>query len=249
MPSPPRIFTSNEALIQASATCLRDRVIESINDHGSFHLALAGGSSPKTLYQLLATSAFTESIDWDKVHIYFGDERCVAPEHADSNYRMAKESLLDHVPIPATQIYRMEGEKDPAEAASAYASLLKQHLPHADNGAPEFDLVLLGLGADGHTASLFPDTDILDKTDTPVAAVYVDKLECWRISLTLPIINQARYVMLLVAGAQKADIIRHLWHHIEGAALLPVQQVKPAGELLWMLDSEAARYLSQKPEN
>ncbi|MCK5639685.1 MAG: 6-phosphogluconolactonase, partial [Gammaproteobacteria bacterium] len=221
---------------------------ESINDHGSFHLALAGGSSPRSLYQLLATDEFTESIDWGKVHIYFGDERCVGPDHADSNYLMAKENLLDHVPLPATQVYRMEGERDPTEAASAYASLLKQHLPHADNGAPEFDLILLGMGPDGHTASLFPDTDILNKTDTPVAAVYVDKLKCWRISLTLPIINQARYVMLMVAGTQKADIIRHLWHHIEGASMLPVQRVKPTGELLWMLDSEAARYLSQKPE-
>ena len=246
MPALPHIFTNNQALFEASATHLCAIATEAITDHGSFHLALAGGSTPEGLYRLLATDEFATAIHWEKVHIYFGDERCVAPENSDSNYRMAKESLLQHIPIPTTQIHRIEGEIDPTQAAAAYAGVLAQHLPQTNNGALQFDLILLGMGPDGHTASLFPDTDILGETESPVAAVYVDKLQCWRISLTLPLINQARHVMLLVAGAQKADVIRHVWHHIEGANILPVQRVKPAGELLWMLDSEAARLLQQK---
>lgn len=221
---------------------------EAVAERGAFHLALAGGSTPKGLYRCLADPGFAARIPWERVHIYFGDERCVAPDHPDSNYRMATENLLDRVPIPASQIHRMEAERDPAEAAASYAGVLAEHLPTNERGQPCFDLILLGMGPDGHVASLFPDTPILEERNTLAAAVYVEKLGAWRISLTLPVINNARHVLILVGGEGKAQTLARVLDGPVPAEPLPVQRVQPAGSLDWFLDSAAAQNLKPPPE-
>lgn len=216
---------------------------QSIADYGHFHVALTGGSTPRQLYELLASATFRDRVDWESVHIYFGDERCVPPDHPDSNFRLADEALLSHVPIPHAQIHRLRGEApDPREAARAYARLLASHLPLTAQGLAQFDLVLLGLGADGHIASLFPGISILHEQTQWVAAAYVDKLNAWRISLTLPVINHARHILMLVSGEAKADILRHAFSAVR-EPLLPVQLLKPLAEIEWFLDEAAAEQL------
>src|SRR5689334_17124365 len=155
----------------------------------NFSIALSGGSTPKTLYELLATEAYKSRIDWPHFEVFFGDERTVPPDHKDSNYRTAREALLSKVPIPGDNVYRMAGEIDPNEAAKQYGQMLKEKF--GDGG---MDMVLLGMGDDGHTASLFPGTAALNETRHRAVANYVDKLKTWRLTLTAPFINRAREV-------------------------------------------------------
>jgi len=219
---------------------------EAIAARGVFHLALAGGSTPKTLYRLLAQPRHAARIEWSRVHVWFGDERCVPYDHPDSNYRMAREALLDRVPLPPAQIHPMPTALSRLRlGATEYARLLRMLLPRDPAGHPVFDLVLLGMGPDGHTASLFPGTCGLHERERLVAAAYVDKLHAWRITLTLPAINAARHVMFLIAGAEKAAPLAHA---MAGAVPpLPVQRVAPSGELEWWLDTAAAAQLPGRP--
>lgn len=242
-----QICADLEALSQAAAKRFTDLAARAIGQRGAFHVALAGGATPRRLYQCLATPIYAERISWFQVHVYFGDERAVPPDHPDSNYRMARETLLDHVPIPVSQIHRIEGEqKDLARSAAAYSELIRGQVPCGDNGLPQFDLILLGIGPDGHVASLFPDTPILKEQEKLAAAVYVGKLCTWRISLTLPVINNARHVAVLAAGENKANIIRRTFIDDAGSERFPIQLVRPAGELEWYLDAAAARSLSEE---
>ncbi len=212
-----------------------------IAERGAFHVALAGGSTPRLLYQTLASAAWRDTLDWQHTHVFFGDERSVPPDHPDSNYRMARESLLDHVPIPAEQIHRMKGEQQPLDAAATeYAACLEAVLPRTSQGVPCFDLILLGLGPDGHIASLFPDTDILRERERWVAPVYVAKLQTWRLSLTFPLLDQARHVLLLVAGDGKRRIVKAVLAGESSEPRYPVQMIQPHGELAWYLDKAAA---------
>ncbi len=207
-----------------------------IKQAGAFHVALAGGSTPRGLYQLLASVPYASQVDWNGVYIYFGDERYVPMDHSDSNYRMARVALLDRVPIPPGQIFRIPTELPNPEAAAAnYAQTLRSHLPQGS----QFDLILLGVGADGHTASLFPGTSILSVRDRLVAAVYVEKLSAWRISMTYPTIDQARQILFLVSGADKAPIMASILAAPAGKAL-PVQSLRACGEVNWFLDKAAA---------
>jgi 6-phosphogluconolactonase len=238
-----QVFADGEAISLAAAKTVVELANQAIKARGAFHLALSGGSTPKRLYQHLASKAFSDQVDWSQVHIYFGDERSVAPDHADSNYRMACEAMLKSLPIPSTQVHRMRGEsEDLVQAAQQYGEVLMQHLPKQD-GWPVFDLVLLGMGDDGHTASLFPGTTALDEQRRPVTEVYVPQLSTWRITLTYPVINHARQVLLLVAGASKTDRLYEVL--IEApAGTYPVMLVKPKqGELDWYLDEAAAAKL------
>lgn len=240
----PRVHIAQDepALFQACAERLVSVAAESIARHGGFHWAVAGGATPQGLYRLLASPSFRDRVDWSLVHIWFGDERCVPPEDAQSNFRMVREALLDAVSVPPAQVHRVQGELPPEAAASDYADALRRHLPEADK-VPQFDLVLLGSGPDGHIASLFPGTDALRKR-RPAAAVYVPKLESWRISITLPLINTACHVILLLSGAKKADLVRHVFRHSADTNPLPVQMIRPSGELEWFLDDEAARHIT-----
>ena len=218
---------------------------EAIATRGAFHVALSGGTTPRQLYERLAAPDYAFRLEWNRTFIYFGDERAVALDDEQSNYRMVREALLTRVNIPPAQVFRMPAElPDLKKAAMEYSRLLTITLPQAQDGMPQFDLLLLGLGEDGHVASLFPGTDALRQVHKLATQVYVDRLGSWRMSLTFPIINHARHVMLLACGKSKAAIIHRALRQPPGAEPLPVQRVKPVGGALeWRLDREAAALL------
>jgi 6-phosphogluconolactonase len=202
----------------------------------AFSIALSGGSTPKTLYELLATPAYRSRLDWPRIEVFFGDERNVPPDHKDSNYRMAREALLSKVPIPGDNVYRMAGELDANEAATQYGQTLKEKF--GDGG---LDLVLLGMGDDGHTASLFPGTAALGEKKHRCVANYVEKLGAWRITLTAPFINRASEVLILVAGASKAMRLAEVLEGPRDPQRLPVQLINPlGGQIVWLIDAAAA---------
>ena len=202
----------------------------------NFSIALSGGSTPKALFELLASEAYRSRIDWPRVEVFFGDERTVPPDHKDSNYRMAREALLAKVPIPGHNVYRMAGERDPNTAAKEYGQMLKEKF--GDGG---IDLVLLGMGDDGHTASLFPETEALNETKHRCVANYVPKLNTWRLTLTAPFINRACEVLFLVTGASKAPRLHEVLEGPPDPRRLPVQLIKPAGgRVIWLVDAAAA---------
>jgi 6-phosphogluconolactonase len=212
---------------------------------GAFYIALAGGSTPRQLYERLAREPYRNAVDWSRVHVFFGDERCVPRDHVESNYRMASEALLSKVSMPSAHIHPMyDPARSPAQNAEGYTAQLLATLPLDENGLPVFDLVLLGMGDDGHTASLFPDTSLLQEIERIVAAAYVEKLHAWRVSLTFPVINRARNVTVMVAGAGKAAMLESVF--TDSAEHYPIQRVKPRGDLHWFLDEAAAQRL---PEN
>ena len=226
-------------LSQAAATQLIKCAREAIRQHGAFYLALSGGSTPVHLHETLALPAYQQQIEWDKVHIYFGDERNVPSDHPDSNYRMAQETLLTKVPIPSSQVHAMPtGCEEMQDCARRYAELLAR-LPQR-HGKPCFDLILLGMGNDGHTASLFPQTTILAECDRSVAAVYVAKLSSWRVSLTYPVINLANAVMILVSGPAKAEMLYEVFN--EPKHDYPIQRIHNE-HLEWYVDTAAAARL------
>lgn len=214
---------------------------------GHFTIALAGGSTPRAVYELLASDEFLPRIDWSTVYVFFGDERCVPPDHADSNYRTARLALLDYVPIPIDHIYRMHGEMQPEQAASAYEGRLRTFFETRLDNAPlaaRFDLVLLGMGDDGHTASLFPGTPALGELSHWVAAQYVEKLDAWRLTLTPPALNAAEEVLFLVTGAAKAPALAAVLEGPRDPQRYPAQLVQPAsGNLTWFVDEAAAAQL------
>jgi 6-phosphogluconolactonase len=203
---------------------------------GRFSFVLAGGSTPKALYELLASGQYRDQIDWPHVEIYFGDERTVPPDHKDSNYGMASEAMLAKLPIPESRVYRMRGEIDPEEAAKEYGLLLKEKF---GDGGP--DLVLLGMGDDGHTASLFPGTTALAETKHRAFANPVPKLNTTRLTMTAPFINRARKVLITVTGANKAQRLAEVLEGPRDPERLPVQLIQPqSGRLTWLVDSAAA---------
>jgi len=195
-----------------------------------FRVALAGGSTPAACYRLLGNVRRTD-VDWARVEIFFGDERCVPPDHADSNYGMARRTLLDLVPIPVTQLHRMRGEDEPHAAARAYEDVMRAAL-----GTDPLDLVLLGMGADGHTASLFPGTAALDETEAWVVANRVPQMGVDRLTLTFPVLSAAKRVVVNVTGAEKAARLAEV---LTGGDL-PINRVRPAGGCLWLIDEAAA---------
>jgi 6-phosphogluconolactonase len=203
-------------------------------------IALSGGSTPKRLYELLAKGE-GGPIDWDRVHVFFGDERNVPPDDHESNYRMAKESLFASGLIPESNIHRIRGEFSANEAAQSYEDEIKRVL----GNDPVFDLVLLGLGPDGHTASLFPDSPALNENKKLVAANHVEKLKSDRITFTYPLLNRADNVMFLASGADKAKIVRSV---LSGEGDYPSRHVRPEhGELIWMLDKDSASQYIELP--
>jgi len=240
------IFETMNALYAALEKQWQRVAQMAIADHGAFHVALAGGSTPRNFYKKLTQQPAIDESCWHKTHIYFGDERCVPQDHPDSNYRMAKETLLSVVPLLPEHVHAMfSADFSVEENVRQYESLLHDTLPLDAKGCPVFDLVLLGMGEDGHTASLFPETDILYESAKPVAAQFVQKLNAWRMSLTFPAINAASHVVMLVAGDAKAKILADIFAADKNAvARYPVQQVNPTGQLDWYLDIAAAQQLN-----
>jgi 6-phosphogluconolactonase len=219
---------------------------EAAQARGSFAVALSGGSTPRTLYGLLAGAPWREQVPWDKAHFFWGDERCVPPDHPASNYRLAQESLLSKVPLPARNIHRMPGEEaDPQAGAARYAAELRQFFNLAAGSWPRFDLFLLGMGEDGHTASLFPGTAALGNRIDLVVALYVQELQTHRLTLTPPVLNNAANIFFLVSGPGKAKALQEVLQGEFRPAQLPAQAIRPTdGRLLWLVDRVAASYLS-----
>lgn len=233
-----RVFSDADAVARAAADYLCDLAAQSIQTHGRFSIALSGGSTPRKLYMLLAKQT---NVDWKSVHIFWGDERCVPPDHEDSNYRMAKESLLDHVHIPDKHVHRMKGELDAEQAALKYEQILSSYF---GKNAPRFDLVLLGMGDDGHTASLFPHTPALSESKRWVTGNFISSRRTWRITLTPVAINAAANVVFLVSGSEKAQRLQQVLTDNYTDDEFPSRLIKPAdGNLIWMIDAGAASLL------
>ena len=256
------VLSDRSALARETALRFGALAREAITTHGTFSVALSGGSTPRDLFVLLAMREFAPQIDWAHVHVFWGDERAVPPDHPDSNYRMANEALLAHVPIPGSHVHRIRAELPPEDAAREYAKELREFFNlDADErgqtqmgknnprssalvGVPSFDLILLGLGANGHTASLFPHTQVLRETQRWVAAEYIAEVKMWRITLTAPVINAAKNILWLVAGADKAETVREVLRGAYRPEDLPAQLIQPTnGNVAWLLDKEAASKL------
>ena len=210
-----------------------------------FSIALSGGSTPKRLYEKLAQPPLVDTISWGGVKIFFGDERSVPPDDTQSNFLMAKTALFDQLPIPSENIHRIQGElKDHHQAATLYQEALSESLDRNEQGIPIFDLVLLGIGTDGHIASLFPGTPLLSETKKYVGAVYVPKLHTWRLSITYPVINNAKNIFILAAGEDKQSILKNVLSNGHQEPIYPVQRIQPRGQLTWYLDKKAAAQLT-----
>jgi 6-phosphogluconolactonase len=241
MPSEPavEIFGSPQELFHAAAKKFCSLGSKSITATGRFTVALSGGSTPRGLHQELVTD-FASQLDWSKVFFFWGDERHVAPDSSESNYRMAKETLLSKLPIPPENIFRVPSElPDARQAAAKYEQTLQEFFHLKPDWFPKFDFILLGMGPDGHTASLFPGTAALQEKDRLVVGNWVEKLNTFRITFTYPVLNNGACVMFLVSGDEKAEMVRRALQ--DPAANLPCQKIHPAdGELLWYLDKGAA---------
>lgn len=215
---------------------------EAIAERGRFSVALAGGSTPRLTYELLASEEYVPRVEWDKVHFFWSDERCVPPGDDQSNYLMAAEAMLNHLPLEERQIHRMRGEDEPADAAASYQ---KELLEYFAGEEPRFDLIMLGMGDDGHTASLFPGSVVEGDREHLVAAPFVTKFDTHRLTLTLFTLNLAGQVMVLAAGAGKASALKQVLHdNRDRADELPARLVRPVnGERLWLVDEAAASEL------
>lgn len=243
MPTQPeiRILKTATDLFEAAAAEFAAQASAAVRAVGRFSVALSGGSTPRTLYSLLATKP---NIPWDKIYIFWGDERHVPPDQPESNYRMANQALLSKVPVPAGNVFRVRAEeKDASAAALQYERTLKDFFHLAPGEFPRFDLILLGVGPDGHTASLFPGTSALSETRRLVVANWVPKFNIDRITFTFPVLNAAACVMFLLSGADKAATLHEVLEN--KSADLPSQKVSPTnGKLIWLVDEPAARTLS-----
>ncbi|MDD2735104.1 MAG: 6-phosphogluconolactonase [Desulfuromonadaceae bacterium] len=241
-----RIFHDAEAVSLAAAELFAAEARQAVQARGRFTIALAGGSTPRRSYELLAQDPFHKLVPWQKTHIFWGDERCVPADDPRNNALMAYRTLLDHVPIPPKQVHPMVCDQSPQQAAAAYEALLRDFFP---DGHPRFDLVLLGLGENGHTASLFPGTAVLKEQQRWVAEVSVAEEGMHRLTLTAAAINQAALVVFLVSGSVKAPILGKLLKEAEDPRIIPARLIKPVdGGLLWLVDQDAARQLRQRKE-
>jgi 6-phosphogluconolactonase len=242
-----QVFPDADALANAAATELLRVARQSSQDRGIFTLALAGGSTPRKLYGLLATAPAFQAFPWNDTHLFFGDERHVPPGHIDSNYLMASTSLFSSGRVPAANIHRVRAELPDANMAAAdYDVELHTFFPGGLrlNGFPRFDVILLGMGPDGHTASLFPDSKGLEEKERWVIANWVEKFKTARITFTFPVLDAARNVLLLIAGADKAEMLREVLVTERDSAIYPVQRVRPVdGSKIWLMDTAAARLI------
>lgn len=240
-----RTLTTPQELFAAAAEEVVRAANEAIEERGRFTIALPGGSTPRNLFTLLATNART-SLPWDRMFFFWGDERHVPPTDPESNYRMAEETLLSKIPVAAGNVFRIAAENpDAAAAAEAYEKTLRKFFALEPGQFPRFDLILLGMGPDGHTASLFPGTAALEEKSKLVVANWVDKLKTSRLSLTLPVLNAAACVIFLVSGTDKAPALHAVLESDAPVEQYPAKLVRPVnGELIWLVDRAAASQLS-----
>lgn len=236
------IYDNSQELAWAAAIAFASLAEQSVAERGIFTVALSGGSTPKAMFSLLSQRPFVDSLPWPAIRFFWGDERCVPPDHADSNFRMTNETLLSKIPALTENVFRIPAEaENHHHAAESYSATLRQTF---NSEAPQFDLVFLGMGADGHTASLFPNTEALQVSDRIAVANFVEKLNAWRITLTAKTINDARNVIFLVSGSDKATTLKEVLEGKLQPKNYPSQLIQPAnGSLLWMLDEAAASLL------
>jgi len=246
MPAAVHVSRDLEALSAEAAERFAAAVSSAVAARGNGAVALAGGTTPRRLYELLSAPPYRDRVPWSDLHIFWSDERAVPPGDARSNYRMARETLLDHIPVRPERVHRMPAEAPHLEAAAhTYARMLALHAPVGDSGWPALDLVLLGLGSDGHTASLFPGDPALAEARATVAVVETQHLGTRRLTLTLPVLNAAARVFFLAAGGDKTETVRRVL--VDRAPELPAARVQPQdGELVWLLDAAAARHLGDR---
>ena len=246
-----QILPDLETLSRAAAEIIVEHVADCLQKQDTFSIALSGGSTPKRLYSLLAQeAALADRICWQRIHFFWGDERHVPPGHPDSNYLMAYNTLLSQAPIPSTHIHRFRSEDADAEKAAAdYELQIQRFFKIRAGELPRFDFVLLGMGADGHTASLFPGTPALKETRRLVLANWVEKFRTFRLTLTTPVLNSAACILFLVAGTDKADAVKEVLEGNFQPSRYPAQLIQPSGgELIWLLDRSAGRRLTHKPQ-
>ena len=237
-------------LSRAAASEFNEQARWAVREKGLFSVALSGGSTPKSLYSLLANDfSFRSEVPWDKIHFFWGDERHVPPDHPESNYRTANEVMLSKVPIPSENIHRIRTENPNAQqVAEEYEETVQTFFRLKAGEFPRFDLVLLGMGPDGHTASLFSGTVALRERKHLVVANWVEKFQAYRITMTLPVLNQAAFVLFLVSGEDKAETLRQVLEWEERKEPFPSQLIRPThGRLLWLVDRAAGRLLGRTP--
>jgi 6-phosphogluconolactonase len=241
-----RVLPTPAATARAAAQLFLDSAVKAAESRGLARIAISGGTTPKTMFGLLADPAepFLKRVPWDKLDLYWVDERCVPPDNAESNYRMTKEALLSKVPLAAERVYRMEGELEPEVAAARYESTIRNTFKLEGAETPTFDLVLLGMGDDGHTASLFPHTEALNEMSHIVVPNHVPQKDTWRITLTWPVITQGREVAFLIEGAAKTQVLHDVFLGPYQPETYPSQLIRPAsGKLTLLLDAAAAAKL------
>ena len=240
-----RTLTTPQELFAAAAEEVVHAANEAVAQRGRFTIALAGGSTPKSLYNLVATNART-TLPWDRMFFFWGDERHVPPTDPESNYRMAEEAMLSKVPVPPGNVFRIKTENpEAAAAAEDYEKAIRKFFGLEPGQFPRFDLILLGMGPDGHTASLFPGTTALQEKSRLVVANWVEKMKTHRITLTLPVLNAARCVTFLVSGTDKAPALKAVLEENVPAEQYPAKLIKPSdGKLIWLIDRAAASQLT-----
>lgn len=242
-----RVYNDAEQLARAAAELFVSLSASAIHTRGRFRIVLSGGSTPRRVYQLLSTAEFSNRVDWHRVDFFWGDERYVSAEDRESNYRMTSETLLSHISIPTENVHRIRTEiSPPSEAASAYEMEIRKSFQNTSS-IPQFDLIFLGLGTNGHTASLFPHSAALSEPARLVVANFVSEMKMWRITMTAPLLNRGRTVAFLVEGDHKAEVLHEVLLGPKNPQRLPAQLIAPEGKLLWMLD-EAAAKLVPHPE-
>ncbi len=239
-----RVSRDHDHLAQLAAEHFADRVDQAVAKRGRARVAISGGSTPKDMFSLLAEAPLKERIAWDKLELFFVDERAVGPDDPDSNYRMTREHLLSKVTIAPENVYRIEGERDPEEAAALYESAIRAAFRLEGAEAPRFDLVWLGLGDDGHTASLFPHTEGVHELGRIAFANHVPQKDTWRISLSAPVLNEGLDVIFLVSGEAKASPLERVLFGARDVDETPAQLIQPAnGALTFLVDPRAATNL------
>jgi 6-phosphogluconolactonase len=240
------VFENVDELSRIAAKKIVRRAQEAVENKGIFTIALSGGSTPKKLFALLAEEPFRSQMPWTATHFFFGDERHVAPDNEESNFRMANETMFSKInELPKENIHRVLAEKEATHAARDYEANLHEFFDSDENEFPRFDLILLGMGADGHTASLFPGSKALAENSRYFVENWIEKFAAFRLTLTFPVINNARSILFLIGGAEKSTVLSEILSNNAAEAPYPVQRIKPTkGELLWLLDEGAAGQIS-----
>jgi 6-phosphogluconolactonase len=233
-----------EDLAQAAAQIFTAEAVDCVSDEGQFTVVLSGGSTPRLMHNLLAEEPFVSEIPWEKTHVFWVDERCVDENHPHSNFGAAKGDLIEKVPIPESQVYPMPVTLSPEQGAVEYQRTLSAFFRLTPGEFPRFDLIFLGMGNDGHTASLFPDQSALEEKEKFVVSVKGGAPDVYRLTMTLPVLNNAKYVVFLISGRQKAEVLKTVFE--KNQVRLPAGRVRPvSGKQVWLVDREAASMLSK----